>query len=79
MGLYSNIFPQKVPFSKAKGLFFRERHYVSLIVALWNGLWILYSKSENYVSDVVFYSADYDNLLPVVPDENNGRQLPHDE
>ena len=32
-----------------------------------------------YVSDVVFYSADYDNLLPVVSDEDDRRKFYHDE
>ncbi len=32
-----------------------------------------------YVSNVVFYSADLDNLLPVVFDENDGRYLHYDE
>ena len=32
-----------------------------------------------YVSDVVFYSADCNYLLPVVPDKNNRRKLYYDE
>jgi hypothetical protein len=45
----------------------------------WNGLWILDSKSENYVSVVVFYSADCNNLLPVVLNTNDRRYFYYDE
>ena len=34
---------------------------------------------RDYVSVVVFYSADCDNLLPVVPDKNDRRNFYHDE
>jgi len=30
------------------------------------------TKNQRYVSSVVLYCADYTNLLPVVPYENNG-------
>ena len=34
---------------------------------------------RDYVANVVFYGADYDNLLPVVHYENDRRELYHDE
>ena len=34
---------------------------------------------REYVSDVVFFSADYDNLLPVVHHKNDRRDFYHDE
>ena len=38
-----------------------------------------YRQIRDYVTDVVFYCADYINLLPVVHYTNNRREFSYDE
>lgn len=74
-----NSFPHKWPGSYHPGHFiYTPTRYSGMENLLERSLDFI-KQIRDYVSNVVFYGADWDNLLPVVFNQNDRRELHYDE